>query len=266
MWVRGIDLAVSQNGEGPPLFWGHGLLGSTTQEDEAELLDWEEIGREGRVLRYDARGHGRSEATLDARDYRWTELARDLWALCDACEAGSAVLGGFSMGCATALHAATARPERVAGLVLAAPPTAWDTRPRQARLYRTLAALIGCVGVGPFSTVAGLAAWAPGPPHLKRVARSVAHDLRRADRRAVVAALRGAAASDLPAPESLRAVAAPALVLAWEGDPAHPLSTAERLGELLPHAELRVARSEDDVHGWSASISAFLGSLPSRDP
>ena len=61
----------------------------------------------------------------------------------------------------------------------------------------------------------------------------------------------------------------PALVLAWRGDPTHPLSSAERLCEALPRAELHVAHSLDDVRSWSGMIRAFLkrlGPLPSAVP
>jgi hypothetical protein len=70
--------------------------------------------------------------------------------------------------------------------------------------------------------------------------------------------LRGAAASDLPSPEDVAALAHPALVLAWAGDPGHPESTAERLAELLPAAELHVATRIREVLGWPARVAAFL--------
>jgi pimeloyl-ACP methyl ester carboxylesterase len=261
MRVRGIDIAVEASGAGRPLLWGHGLLGSMLQEDAAALLDWKALAGSARLLRYDARGHGRSEATLDARDYRWPELARDLLALSEATSSRRPVLGGLSMGCATALHAAAASPRHAAGLVLVAPPTGWDTRPRQSRLYRMLATAIGRVGLGPLRCAGRLGGLAGGQTHLARLRRSVTASLGRADARAVVAALRGAADSDLPAPSILNSVRAPALVLAWRGDPAHPLSTAETLSEALPRAELRVARNLDDVRSWSEAIREFLKRL-----
>jgi pimeloyl-ACP methyl ester carboxylesterase len=261
MRVRGVDLAVTDTGAGLPFFWGHGLLGSVAQEDSAALLDWQALAAAARIVRYDARGHGQSEATLDPADYCWPELARDLLALVDTLGAERPVLGGLSMGCATALEAAAAAPDRIAGLVLVAPPTAWRTRPRQARVYRVLASVIGCVGLGPFRLAASLGRLAPGPDYLAALKASVVDTLGRADRRAVIAALRGAAASDLPAPQALRAVDAPALVLAWRGDPAHPLSTAERLVELLPGAELHVAASLDEIRAWSGAICDFLSEL-----
>ena len=79
--------------------------------------------------------------------------------------------------------------------------------------------------------------------------------------RLLPAVLRGAGASDLPSPERVRSIAAPALLLAWDTDPGHPLSTAEQLAELLPDAELEVARRLQDVIAWTDRVEAFLGRL-----
>jgi hypothetical protein len=49
------------------------------------------------------------------------------------------------------------------------------------------------------------------------------------------------------------------LILAWDTDPSHPVSTAETLAALLPHAELQVARTSAEVRGWGARAAAFLG-------
>jgi pimeloyl-ACP methyl ester carboxylesterase len=261
MQVRGVDLAVRESGHGQPFFWGHGLVCSMAQDDDTGLLDWKSLAKSARLVRFDARGHGGSETTLDPEDYRWPELARDLWALVDAFDAPTAVLGGLSMGCATALHAAAALPHRVNGLVLVAPPTAWETRGRQARIYRTLATVIECAGLGPFRCLASLSRFAPGPPYLSQLQGSMVEHLRRADPRSVVTAFRGAAASDLPPPDALSSVQAPALVLAWRGDPAHPVSTAKKLCEILPNADLRVAGTLEEIHEWSSAIRVFLANL-----
>ncbi|MGF9660216.1 hypothetical protein AAIH18_22555, partial [Pantoea agglomerans] len=62
--------------------------------------------------------------------------------------------------------------------------------------------------------------------------------------------LRGAAISDLPAPESVARIDVPTTILAWVDDPGHPLSTAESLAALLPNATLTVARTPADVEAW----------------
>ena len=79
-------------------------------------------------------------------------------------------------------------------------------------------------------------------------------------------ALRGAAASDLPDPRALRRLQVPTLVLAWRGDPTHPLSTAKRLVELLPDAELHVAAASDDIRDWSERIREFLANAVTTPP
>jgi 3-oxoadipate enol-lactonase len=150
--------------------------------------------------------------------------------------------------------------------VLVAPPTAWETRARQARIYRVLATAIERAGLGPFRCLASLSRFAPGPPYLSQLQGSVVDHLRRADPRSVVTAFRGAAASDLPPPAALRAVRAPALVLAWRRDPAHPVSTAEKLAEILPNAELHVAETLEEIHEWSSAIRTFVADLKPPRP
>jgi len=266
MQARGVELAVKEQGRGVPLIWGHGLMGSMAQEDAAGLLDWDAIASGARLVRYDARGHGRSEATLNPGDYRWREMAADVWSLADARNASAAVVGGLSMGCATALHAAVIAPERVAGLVLMAPPTAWDTRPRQARIYRAMASVIDYVGLGPIRCAARLGRFAPAPDYLAKLRDTVMGTLARADARAIVAALRGAADSDLPPVEALAEIDAPVLILAWRGDPAHPMATADALADALPRADLRVATSLEEVRAWSLTIRDFVSSLETPRP
>jgi pimeloyl-ACP methyl ester carboxylesterase len=243
-----------------PLVWGHGLMGSMDQEDAGGLFDWESLASDVRLVRYDARGHGRSEATLDPKAYHWRELAQDLRALADTLGQEPPVLGGVSMGCATSLHAAAASPERTRALVLVGPPTAWETRPRQARIYRFSAAMVERIGLGPFRCLGALASFPVRNAALAGMQRSIMSELRRADPRAVCAALRGAAASDLPEPTALRKLQVPALVLAWPGDPTHPLSTAKQLAELLPDAELHVADGSSDIRDWPERVREFLAS------
>lgn len=256
--VRDVDLAVRESGSGLPFFWGHGLMGSMDQEDEGGLFAWGPLADGVRLVRYDARGHGRSEATLDPRDYHWRELARDLRGLADAIGDEPPVLGGVSMGCATSLHAAVAAPEKTRALVLVGAPTAWDTRPRQARIYRFSAGMVERFGLTPFRCLGSVASLAVQNASLARMQRSIMNELSRSDPRAVVAALRGAAASDLPKPGALRALHVPTLILSWRGDPTHPLSTAQRLAELLPDAEHDIAESQEDLQGWPERIREFL--------
>jgi pimeloyl-ACP methyl ester carboxylesterase len=255
--VRGVRLSVDVRGSGPVLVWGHGLTSSRQREDElGGLFGWAGLADEGRatVVRYDARGHGRSAASGDPADYRWPSLALDQWALVDALGLDHPVLGGASMGAATALHAALVRPAEVAGLLLVIPPTAWATRAAQAELYEAGAALVEASGVGPFVEAAA-AAPVPAPfadlPEAPRPLPDVAEDV-------LPTVLRGAAASDLPAREELRSLDVPALVLAWAGDAGHPVATAEALGEALPRATVAVADDLASVLSWPERVAELL--------
>jgi pimeloyl-ACP methyl ester carboxylesterase len=253
--IRGCELAVREAGAGVPFVWGHGLLSNMAQEDAVGLFDWR--GAPVRVVRFDARGHGESQASHAPAELRWPELARDMLALAGTLGSGRVFLGGVSMGCGTALHAAVLAPDRVAGLVLAAPPTAWATRPRQARFYRLAAGLVGWLGLAPFRLLASL----PGAGRESPVAKLQAvmvEQLANADARVTATALRGAAESDLPDPEALRELRIPALILAWRNDPVHPVSTATRLSELLPEAELQVAGTLAEIRAWPERVARFL--------
>jgi pimeloyl-ACP methyl ester carboxylesterase len=70
--------------------------------------------------------------------------------------------------------------------------------------------------------------------------------------------LRGIASTDLPEPDAIARITLPVLILAWATDPVHPVETAQRLAELLPSAELRVADSVEDMAHWGSAAADFL--------
>ena len=70
--------------------------------------------------------------------------------------------------------------------------------------------------------------------------------------------LRGAAASDLPTPDAIAAIRRPTLILAWDGDPGHPVATAERLHDLIPDSALSVARTPGELRSWGDRTTGFL--------
>src|SRR5262245_11016715 len=114
---RGMNpprLHVETAGAGPTIVLAHGFAGSARNfgPQSRALRD------RFRVVRYDARGHARSEVPSDAAAYTPDTFADDMGRVFD----GTAVVGGLAMGAAVALPFALARPERVRGLVLAAYP------------------------------------------------------------------------------------------------------------------------------------------------
>lgn len=241
-----LDWELSDEG-GQAVVQLHGLTSSRSRD---RVLDLDlGIGLSGtRLLRYDARAHGKSTGRPVPEDYRWSDLAGDLLALLDARFPGEKVYGvGTSMGCGTLLHAAVREPERFVGLTILLPPTAWETRIAQRDHYFATADLIENAGVGAFVEIAGQSPMPPATVGRPATLPEVPEDL-------LPAVFRGAAASDLPDPAELARIDVPVRILAWIDDPSHPMSTASALVELLPDATLTVAQTPQDVATWPAIL------------
>ena len=244
-----------------PLIWGHGLTSSRAQEDTLGLLDWARITATTPVVRYDARGHGLSGSTADPATYHWRELARDQLALADGLEIDRYIAGGASMGCATALHVADLAPDRVAGLLLVIPPTAWESRAAQQQNYETMA---GLVDAGRAELLIAGAAATPAPDPFVETPSwrdGFATMIRSADPVRLARVFRGAAVTDLPPQDAIAQLRMPTLILAWTGDAGHPISTAERLAQLMPHARLVTASTSDQLQEWTAAATEFLATV-----
>jgi len=257
----GGRLAVSIRGGGKPLVWGHGLQCSMRADETWGILDWSVIEQTARVIRYDARAHGASSGSADPDACRWESLAVDMRRVAERFTRGNFVLGGASMGCATALWAAVQNPSRITGLVLVIPPTGWALRARQARSYRLISRLIRVAGRLPFRLVRRVLPERRVRSPISAIAREVLYEISERDSTDVITAFEGAARSDLPTLEQCAALKIPALILAWPGDPVHPLSVARKLAEAMPRATLSIVEHEGDVRHWSALIAEFIASL-----
>lgn len=111
--VNGQRLFYEDTGGGDDvLVLSHGLFMDHTMFD-AQLAA---VPAGWRSIRWDERGHGRTEATREAFTY-W-DSARDLLGLLDHLGVERAVLAGMSQGGYLSLRAALTAPERVRGLVL----------------------------------------------------------------------------------------------------------------------------------------------------
>ena len=266
--IRGIDLAYEDVGptedgalDGTPLVWGHGLSRSVAEDNEFPMIDWHRIRRTRRVVRFDARGHGESGPLATPDDGAWDRLALDEVGLIETLGLADVVLGGASMGTATALHAALNLGDRVRAMVLTIPPTAWDTRRDQAQLYEAMADMVDTGGV---ETLIEASAAVPPPDPFVEVdnfRELRAESLRRADPQRLAAVFRGASHADLPDADAVATIAAPTLILAWSGDPGHPVSTAEALADLLPNATMQVASTLGELLAWTDAVEAFLAKL-----
>lgn len=246
------SLARDVRGEGLPVVQLHGLSSSRRREDltGGDLT----AGQSGlRVLRYDARGHGLSPGSGDPRDYTWPAQAADLRRQLDEVFGDQSVHGvGRSMGTATLLTAATVEPGRFSTLTLAIPPTVWQWRRDQGRLYELGARQVERWGVARWSELTRRPPTSPAiDPDAPVTLPDVADEW-------LPAAFRGAAATDLPPREDIARLSMPVLVLAWPQDASHPLEVARELVELLPNARLEVAHSPCEVARWPHTVATFI--------
>jgi pimeloyl-ACP methyl ester carboxylesterase len=255
------DLAVESAGEGSPFVWSHALLGSMAQDLDGGVLAWRELTDLARVIRYDARGHGRSQSAGTAEDYSWRNQAQSLWEVIDQLTDDDVILGGASMGCGISLHAACQAPERVKGLVLVIPPRVWGWREGKAAGYRFTSKLLGFSRGLPLRLL-GCIPFPPSDTSFRKNVRGVmAADLAKADYRGLAGAMRGAALSDFPEREALAKLKIPALILAWPEDDIHPVAVAEELHCVLSNSVLELAVEEEDPYTWPEKVRGFIKSL-----
>jgi pimeloyl-ACP methyl ester carboxylesterase len=113
--VGNLGVSVSDVGAGSPVVLLHGLAcGRRMWFHQIRALR-----SRFRVIAYDQRGHGETDAPVDATDYSAAHLARDLVGVLDALKIERAAIVGFSLGGGPALALAASKPERVSRLVLA---------------------------------------------------------------------------------------------------------------------------------------------------
>jgi 3-oxoadipate enol-lactonase len=118
-------LYTASQGTGCPVVWAHGFGGSARNF----MVQARAFRDTHRTWLYDARGHARSAMQESDGAYGWDSLVSDLANVVTqiqrdpACSRGRPlVVGGLSMGAATALFWALKNPDTVDGLVLAAYP------------------------------------------------------------------------------------------------------------------------------------------------
>ncbi len=218
-----------------------------------------------RVIRYDARAHGRSDpGATGSRTYE--RLADDLEAVLAATGAGDErpLLAGHSMGAHTLLTAALRAPDRYAGLVVIGPATVGGPPPEGSLGgWDALADGLERDGIDGFIAVYSRGLDPEWSATLIRIARArlAVHD----DLDALAAALREVPRSiPFDGLGELAGLDLPALVVASgdQADPSHPYAVAEAVAESLPQARLISERPGESPLAWQGGhlareIAAF---------
>lgn len=194
-----------------------------------------ELATSFRVLRYDHRGHGRSD--VPRGPYTVEELATDVIELLDGLELGSVTFCGLSLGGAVGMWLASRAPERVERLVLCCT----SARFPEPAIYLDRARTVREHGVEAIAE-AVLERWFT--PRFRATRPDVVERFRgllmSTPAEGYAACCEALAVWDFR--EELHAIAAPTLVLAAEDDPSTPPEHAELIADGVPDAELVVIR------------------------
>lgn len=232
--ANGIDIHYEISGQGENRPWvtlAHSLATDLTLWDDLTAV----LTQRFTVLRYDARGHGKTSAP--AGDYTFPQLVGDLVGLLDALNIQRTHFVGLSMGGMLGQHFALAAPARLDRLALVSttsriPPEAralWDERIAVARAQGMQA-----------HAESTLARWFTAPYR-------AAHPDVMARIGALVAATPvagfagwGAAICTLDVTEGLGAIKAPTLVICGADDPGTPPAANAAIAAAIPGARLEI--------------------------
>ena len=186
-----------------------------------------------RVVRYDSRGHGRSDAPPGP--YRIAQLGGDVVELLDALSVKTASFCGLSMGGMVGQWLGFSRPERLNRLVLAnttaymGPPASWDAR--ISAVTREGTSAIADAVIDRWFTPSFRAS-------SPEVAARIAAMLRSSDDLGYAASC--AAIRDMDFRSDTAGILAETLVIAGDSDPATPLEQGRALAASIPGARLDV--------------------------
>jgi class 3 adenylate cyclase/pimeloyl-ACP methyl ester carboxylesterase len=145
----GVQLAYSMIGQGPPLIKTGNWM--THLEHDLQSPIWRHLYRElvkdYTLVRYDARGNGLSDRTVD--EISFDASVSDLETVVEAVGIQRFALLGISQGCAVSIAYAVQHPERVSHLILYGGfAVGWNKRARSAAEKEEDAAMLTLMRVG----------------------------------------------------------------------------------------------------------------------
>jgi len=251
--TRGARIACAVSAAtGPDLLLIHSL-GTTRALFAAQR---ERLAAHCRILEYDLRGHGDSDAP--GGDYTLAELAADARAVLDAAGSARAHVLGLSLGGAIALELAVRTPERVDRLIVANSAA----RIGSADLWSQRAAEVRARGVEHLPEQV-LPRWLSEP--FRRANPALVDQLHTLLLRTPAAGYAGccAALRDADLRDAVAGIRTPALVISGDQDTATPLSQGEWLAKQISgarHVALAAAHLScvEQPDAFSSAVLDFL--------
>ncbi|TCT12703.1 3-oxoadipate enol-lactonase [Tepidamorphus gemmatus] len=209
-----------------------------------------------RILRYDSRGHGRSDAP--AGNYTIERLGRDVLTLLDALGIARARFCGLSMGGMVGMWLGINAPDRLDRLVLCntgarlGPPELWSQR-IEAVASAGMAAVTDAVIERWFTPE-----FRAARPDKVAPVRRMLLDTPAAGYAGCCAAIR-----DMDQREAVTSIRIPTLVIGGSRDPATPASMAEELASSIPGARLSILEAAhlsniEQEEAFNDTVSTFL--------
>lgn len=112
--VDGVGIYYETHGQGVPLVLSEGFVGSTASWAPQVPV----LSQRCRLILYDLRGQGQSDAPADPVAYSVNQAVEDLYRLLRQLGVERAVVGGLSLGGYLSLHFYDQHPEMVLGLII----------------------------------------------------------------------------------------------------------------------------------------------------
>ena len=261
----GVTLHGDDDGEGAPILLLHGLSATRRYVLHGSTA----LVRDGwRLIAYDSRGHGESDAAPSPDAYDYATLVRDAVRVMDDRGVPRATVVGMSMGAAVGAALALTHPDRVRALI-AITPAHLGTPTLDPDKWNRLADGLLQGGADGFVDAYG----DPGvdPKSLELIRTVMRQRLNRHAHPAAVAdCLRGTTAgAAFDGEDALSHVSCPTLVIGSRDrlDPEHPMRIAARWAELIPGAQFIVEDDGESPLAWrggtlSRAIADFLAAVP----
>ena len=259
-------LHVFCQGSGPPIVLAHGFGGSSRN-----FLPQARAFRDThKIWLYDARGHARSQSSMFGSAYGWPALISDFGGVVELARNDPSnpiqhalVVGGLSMGAATALFWTLSNPTVVDGLVLAAYPECSAAQRQWARDFAEKSTINGLEIAG------DQCVWGARGMFRTEDAGMIRRGFMEHSS-AGLAAILNSALANIPdivslAP-ALKSLGVPTLVVVG-GDDARSLAASHELAVTLPKARLAIIERSGHVvnlsqpEAFNHELAQFLADL-----